>query len=200
MVFFSSGKDSLVTLDLVSKYIKDYEIVHFYYYKNLSIRENIFNWYEKRLGKKIIRLPHPERSWFFKRLGKKVKTNVVINDTESFIRNKYNMFYTAQGHRIAESLTRRAMLKKFSKGIDEKSRRVYPVLNFKEKHIYSYIKKNRLKLPVDYSYGFRDINIFKGDALIWLYNNFREDYISINKEFPFVEGDLHKALWRLKNY
>lgn len=201
MVFFSTGKDSVVTLDLISKFVKDFKIVYLYYYKNLEIREKVLRFYEKRYKKKIIRLPHPERIWFFKRMRKDVgKTNVVINDVEPYLKQKYNVSFFAWGHRIAESLTRRAMLSRFKNGIDLKTGRVYPVIHFKKKHILEYIKQNRLLLPIDYEYGFSDVNIFRGDVLIWLYNNFRNDYNRIKQEFAFIEEDLQKALWEKPRY
>ena len=203
MVFFSTGKDSVCTLDLISKYLEKekYDIVHFYYYKNLSIREKVLQFYERKIGKQIIRLPHPERAWFFKRMGvKDVKTRVVINDTEAYLKKQYKCQYVAYGHRLAENLTRRAMLKHVKDGVDRKTERVYPVLFFKKAHVLGYIEKNRLLLPIDYEYGWHDINVFKGEPLLWLYNNFREDYGRIKREFPFIEEDLKKAQWEISVY
>lgn len=201
MVFFSLGKDSIVTLDLISKYIENYEIVFFYYYKNLNIKEKVLKFYERKTGKKIIRLPHPERMWFFHRSGiKDTPLKVVINDSEEFLRKKYNCQYVAYGHRLSETLCRRAMLSKIKDGVDHKFKRVYPILFFKKAHIFEYIKQNKLLLPIEYKYKFRNIDMFKGDSLLWLYNNFRDDYNRIIQEFPFIEEDFKKAQWKHSIY
>jgi phosphoadenosine phosphosulfate reductase len=198
IAFFSTGKDSIVSLDILLKRVKEIHIVHLYFYKKISIRESVLRYYESRYGVTIHRLPHPERIWFYKRMGKDVKTNTVINDIEPYLCKKFGTRWLSYGHRLAESLTRRAMLKRFKDGIDVKTGRVYPVLYFKKNHIKGYVKKEKLILPDDYQFFDCDINIFKGDPLVWLFNNHYEDYLRIKEEWPFIEEDYRKAVWQRK--
>lgn len=203
MVSFSGGKDSIVTLDLVAQYVKDFQVVHHYFYKKLEYREPIFEFYEKRIGKKIIRLPSVGRKFYLERMGLKTKIKDDIKLTENYEKKKFGVVYHAYGHRLAESLTRRAMLKKFTDGINENTKRVYPVLYYKKAHIYQHIKNRKLKLPIEYSfseYGMSDVSLFTGEALLWLYNNFRQDYYNIVEEFPCIEQDLKKIQWEYENY
>ena len=93
-------------------------------------------------------------------------------DIESFIRNKFNIKWLAYGYRKTDSLERRGILKNVINGIDEKYNKLYPITDWSAKDVMKYIKNEKLLLPIDYNYGFRDINIFKGRSLVWLYNNF----------------------------
>lgn len=185
IVFFSTGKDSVVMLNLFHKYMQGrFKAIYLYIYKGLKIRENVLKYYEKQYKIKIDQYPQFDVSYM--KRTKKLKQA----DIETFIRNKYNIQYLAYGYRKNESLERRGILKYVKNGIDEKYNKLYPVADWSEKDIFKYIKLNKLVLPIDYNYGFRDINIFKGNSLLWLYNNFREDYETIKKQYPLIEGEL----------
>jgi phosphoadenosine phosphosulfate reductase len=81
------------------------------------------------------------------------------------------------------------MLKHIPHGIDEKYKKLYPVINFTKKNIYSYIKLHKLHLPVEYNTGKdRDFYVPGAPELVILKRNFPKDYEMIIQEFPHLEA------------
>jgi 3'-phosphoadenosine 5'-phosphosulfate sulfotransferase (PAPS reductase)/FAD synthetase len=108
-----------------------------------------------------------------------------LSQIESDIRSKYNISYLATGDRKSESLSKRGMLAHVKLGIDEKHKKLYPVINFLQKDIYSYIKLYKLPLPVEYNTGKkRNFYIPAAADLLILKNNYPQDYKMIIDEFP----------------
>lgn len=191
IIMFSCGRDSIVMLDLFHKYFKNKtKILYLYFYPNLSIRNEIIKYYENQYEIKIEQFPHWDTSYLYL---KKIKFKQ--KDIEDYFRYKYNISYIAYGYRRSESIQRFGMLNNsnIKNGIDLKNKKCYPLMNWSRKQIEYYIKKERLKLSVDYYSGYRDINVFKGDALLWLYNNHKEDYEKIKIVYPGIEGELIRA-------
>lgn len=188
---FSTGKDSIVTLDLMIKYTNSQmKFVYLYFVKGLSMKESILQFYEKRYGIIIDRLPSAHH--IAMKTGKKIH----LSQIEADIRFKYNISYLATGDRKSESLSKRGMLAHVKYGIDEKYKKIYPVINFTEKDIYSYIKLHKLPLPVEYNTGKkRDFYIPTASDLIILKYNYPKDYKLIINEFPQLEA----VAWREEN-
>ncbi|MCL2374743.1 MAG: phosphoadenosine phosphosulfate reductase family protein, partial [Treponema sp.] len=148
VVMFSTGKDSIVALDLMMRHYRGpMRFAYLYFVKGLPMKESILTHYEKRYGITIDRLP--DRSHIFLKTGKKYQMMHMEND----IRRKYDISWLASGIRRDETLGRRGMLAKIDNGIDEKYRKLYPVASFTKKAIYSYVKLHRLPLPVEYNTG-----------------------------------------------
>ena len=77
---------------------------------------------------------------------------------------------------------------------DWKYRKLYPLAEWSEKHLEGYLKRHKLILPIEYRYKFRDLNTFKGAPLLYIYNNYPDDYQKIIDLFPDVQGELMRAL------
>lgn len=149
IVFFSGGKDSIVTLDLCARYFKHIHVVFMYAVPNLSFQEANLRWYEAKYGIEIERIPHFMISEWL-RLGTFRKADfsvpiVSINDIYTYTRVSNEMWWIAAGERIGDSIVRRAMIKN-SGSIDVKRGRIYPVAHFSKADIMRYIKHHNLKL------------------------------------------------------
>ena len=57
LVGFSTGKESLVTLDLCCRYFKRVQPYFLYSVPDISFQERTLQWYENKYGFKVIRLP-----------------------------------------------------------------------------------------------------------------------------------------------
>lgn len=184
VVMFSTGKDSIVTLDLMMKHYQgDMRFVYLYFVNGLPMKEAILRHYEKRYGITIDRLP--DSSHINLKTGKKYK----LSHIEADIRYKYNISYLATGIRRDETLARRGMLAHIQSGIDEKYKKLYPVINFSKKNIYSYVTLHKLPLPIEYNTGKdRDLYVPGAPDLVILKHNFPQDYEMILQEFPQLEA------------
>lgn len=184
IVMFSTGKDSIVMADLVVKgYSGKMAFVYLYFVPALEIKQRIIEHYEKRWNIKINQQPDPVTLSL--KTGKKYK----MSDIEHGLRAKFNISYIAQGVRRDESLARRGMLKHLPFGIDEKYKKIYPIADFSTKDVMSYIKLNKLPLPIEYSHGWKhDFSVPDVDGLVYLKNNFPNDYKKVIAEFPKLES------------
>jgi 3'-phosphoadenosine 5'-phosphosulfate sulfotransferase (PAPS reductase)/FAD synthetase len=184
IVMFSTGKDSIVMADLLVKgYSGKKEFVFLYFVEGLEIKQRIIEHYEKRWKIKIHQQPHFDSMAL--KTGKKYK----MADIEHGLRAKFNISYIAQGVRRDESMARRGMLAHLPYGIDEKYKKLYPVVDFSAKDIMAYIKLNKLPLPVEYSHGWKhDFSVPDVDGLVYLKNNFPNDYKKVIAEFPQLEA------------
>lgn len=191
---FSTGKDSLAMLDLAAQYMPGrFTCIHQYFYPELSYRDKFISLIEKRYGVEIHREPHPEMRYLLQKEGVQVSKLSFVQD-EDRLRDKYGIAWIMYGYKKADSLFRRGMLKHLEYGIDEKSHRSFPLGEWSENQVMQYLKTKKIPLPIEYQHGYRDINIFSGAAVIWLYNNFREDYDNIKTRYPSIEADLLKAM------
>lgn len=185
LVLFSGGKDSIVALDLCMRYFKrsQVEVLHYYFVPDLSIKERVLTWYESKYGIKIIR--EPDSKTIALQSGKKSYKQA---DQEAVIRKKYDVKYLIQGIRKQDSMARRGMLANLPYGIDERNGKLYPISEWTTKQVISYIKLNKLMLPVEYSMGQnRDFYIPNAEGMLMLKNNFPEDYNKVIAVFPQLE-------------
>ena len=184
IVMFSTGKDSIVMADLLVKgYSGKKEFVFLYFVPGLEIKQRIIDYYEKRWKVKIHQQPHI-RALSLK-TGKKYK----MADIERGLRSKFNISYIAQGVRRDDSMARRGMLANLPYGIDERNKKLYPIADFSTKDVMSYIKLNKLPLPIEYSHGLKhDFSVPDINLMIYLKNNFPNDYKKVIKEYPKLEA------------
>lgn len=189
-IFFSCGKDSIVSAELLQNYPGPKHYFFFYLTKGLEINERVLRWYESRWSCEIHRLPN-EVALSLK-TGKKFK----FGDLEKLVRKEFDLSWIVLGMRRDESLPRRGMLANCQDGIDERNRKIYPVADWSAKKVMSYIRMNRLVLPPEYQQGLkRNITTVDPDLLIYIRNNYPGDYQKIIEEFPQMEA----GVWALTN-
>lgn len=187
IIYFSTGRDSAVMLDLFFKhYHGKIKVIFFYFYKALPSREAFLKRIENRYGISIKRRPIVD-------LLRKTDKRITWRMVDDSLRAEFGIDWIARGYRRDESLQRRGMLKYCVNGRDEKNKVFYPLIDWKAGHVREYAKREKLFLPIEYKYGMRDITIYKGMALLWLYNNSPEDYDAIKRQYPDIEGELIRA-------
>lgn len=187
LVGFSTGRDSIVMLDLLMKNYKGkMTFVYYYFVPNLSYKEKLLQYYENKYNIKIHRKP----SWgtLSYTLGKKVEQGDVMRMT----RREFNIQYFALGLRRSESLTRRGILAGCT-GIDEKFKYFYPIIDFTQKQVQSYVYMNKLPIGEEYSLGFKhDLSVVDSQGLLFIKNQYPEDYTKIINAFPSLEGGIKR--------
>lgn len=179
IVAFSGGKDSIVTLDLCSRYFKNIYSFFMYLVPNLEFQERMLRWYENKYNVNIIRIPHFETSELLKYGSFTLPDydmNVVnINDVYEYIRQATGAFWIAAGERAKDSIIRNAMIKN-SGSIDEKRGRFYPIAWWSKTQVLSYIKAKHLYLsPEQRKMGF-SFKSLSGSELSVIKSLYPDDY------------------------
>lgn len=191
IVFFSTGKDSIVLLDICYKYIRRVEVIFLYLIPNLIYKNKLLNLYEKRYNIKIHQFPQYDISKILK-IHSLNNDNIKVikqRDIENYCRNEFNIEYCAYGYKLVDSVFRGGILndKNCINGINQREKRIYPLMRWNNKDIMLYIKNNKLPLSFEYDYGFRDINIFKGASLEFIRRKSPLDYQKIINFYPFLQ-------------
>lgn len=191
LVGFSGGKDSIVTLDLCCRHFK--KVVPFFLYlvEGLSFQDATLRWYEAKYGVEILRMPHPMLSVML-RLGMYRKSSdefpeINFNDLYHFLRLTNDIWWIAAGERIADSIVRRAMIKK-SSSIDKKRGRFFPVANFIKADVLAYMRHKRLKMAPEYQILGESFSGIDPHEAVKIRQYFPSDFKKIVRIFPFVEA------------
>lgn len=190
IVLLSLGSDSVATLDLVAtRFKKRLVMYHWYIYKGLSFREKLLRYYESRYDIPIIQLPHHESFMLYKLKGPRLH----LATQYALMRRNTGMEWIVSGVKKSDSIQRRGMLLHLPNGIDSHNKKMYPITEWKRSEVYAYNKQQKLPVSPEYNDGWHDLNFFKGRGLLWLYDNYPEDYERIRAEYPDIEGELVRA-------
>jgi phosphoadenosine phosphosulfate reductase len=194
-VLFSGGKDSVVTLDLCRKHFKRVRMAFMYYVPGLSFQERIIAYYENLFDAECVRVPHFELSEMLRYgLYRPFDSDVPVvstRDIYSYIRELTGNYWLAGGERIADSIVRRAMLKR-SGSVDEKRGRFYPLIEWTKSNVDEYIRKNRLKVSAESSLLGHSFRSLDGATLAAIRANYQEDFELIEQWFPLCEAEVRR--------
>ncbi|WP_043586684.1 phosphoadenosine phosphosulfate reductase family protein [Geminisphaera colitermitum] len=193
-VGFSTGKDSIVALDLCCRHFKKVTAFFMYVVPGLSFQDAYLRQAERRYGIEIIRLPHWSLSTAFQvnyyRPGSDLSAktpDLTIVDVEAYLRAKTGATWFAYGQKKNDSLERRGMISACG-GVDVKSRRLYPVGDYSDRQIFAYMKHRRLPVPVDYQLFGHSFGLLEPLELRQVREHFPADFAKIVKVFPEIEA------------
>jgi phosphoadenosine phosphosulfate reductase len=203
LLMFSTGKDSCACMDLAAPHFKRIIPVFLYFVKGISYKERLIAWYSSHYGRDFFQMPRVEdlsrqlSVGTYQRSGAMKLPRVKQWEVDAYLRRRFNVSWIIYGYKRQDSLERRGIINSNCiecDGVDIRNRKIYPLANWSNREVIAYLKQKRLPLPVDYQYGFRDINTFKGPALLWLYRNFPEDYELVKAQYPLIEAALMHAI------
>lgn len=187
LVGFSTGRDSVVMLDLMMRHYKGRMVfVYYYFVPNLEYKERLLRHYEARYGIRIERRPHWITLSYM--LGRRVEQGDVMRST----RHEFDLTWFALGTRRSESLTRRGQLAHV-RDIDEKFKYLYPVIDFSRKQTEAYVRLNNLAVGEEYRQGFKhDLCVPDNMGLLYIKNQYPDDYRKIIQTFPQLEAGVRR--------
>ena len=205
IVSFSGGKDSLVLLSLCKKYFKNVQAFFLYIVKDLDYFETKLKYAEKKFDIRIKQYPHPELSRYLRNgictFDAYETPPLSWNDIEDIARKDFQIDWIASGWKKTDSLQRRAALSTFRcEGIIDKSKKFFPLSNWNDSMVISYLRLHKLPIPKTNTKGQFEVSlIYK--PLKFMKENYPKDYQKILEQFPFAETIIKKkrTLWRLVN-
>ena len=185
MLFCSLGKDSLVLLDLIYPKFKRIVCVFMYFVKGLEHIDRWIMWVKKRYPKvEFVQVPHWNLTYVL-RGGLYCVANLII------MSKMYSFIYCFLGMKKADGMNRNLMLKGYGSSFYENGGLVYPLAEWTQKNILSYMKQHKLPSPVRYGKNASNGVGFNLDCFLWMRQNYPNDLQKVYKVFPMSE----RILW-----
>lgn len=192
IVSFSTGKDSLVLLDLCKKYFDNIYVYFMYIVKGLEYFENKIKYAEERFNVKIKQYPHPELSRYLRNgvctFDAYETPKISYLDIMNCVKQDFNCEWIGYGWKKTDSLQRRGYLSTLRlDGINDKSKTFYPISQWNDNMIKTYLKHNNIIIPKTNKIGQFEVNLTY-NSLKFMKDNYNNDYNKILKQFPFAEA------------
>lgn len=195
-----TGKDSIMLLDLCSKNFKKVHCVFMYIVKGLQYENNYINWAKNKYSNVTFQqTPHYAVYSFLRNgyLGINQNPNIkktTIANIDLHFRKKLGLNYSIYGFKKVDGITRRFMLNDCINGMNEKTNKVYPLMNLKNSDVLNYIRDNKLIPP--FNYGTKKpssgCDISTPEFLQYLSVQYPNDLKLIFAQFPMAEAILFK--------
>jgi len=152
----ATGKDSIALIDMLHKKNTEITPVFMYLVKNLEYENKYIQWAENKYNVTFIQIPHYALLSYIKYgyMGIKKDESVpklTIAKLDEKIRKKTNIKCSVYGFKKNDGLTRRFMLNDCPTGINEKTNKVYPLMDMSNKDVLMYIADNNLISPFVYN-------------------------------------------------
>jgi phosphoadenosine phosphosulfate reductase len=201
LVSFSGGKDSLVVADLCCKTFK--RVVGFFMYlvPGIEVAEKQVREAAARWGMPVLYYPHwigyrYLREGFFCPNWFKIADDIPdakLYDIYDWVMQDTGISLIAMGAKRADSLWRSRNLALVKKGRFAEAV-VSPLENWNKFDVLAYLKANNIPRP-DSSTGNATGIGLGAESVIWLYENYPEDYQRLKFYFPFIEAMIKRKEW-----
>ena len=209
LVAFSGGKDCVAAELALQEAGVETVLVHLYSVpgkepgKALGFVEDGLKAYEDKWQKPIHRYPHPG---FYRMLNNYVfqpPERLDVIDAAQLPTPEFAVMWlairqdlgldddtwVADGVRAADSLVRRASIKKHG-AMKPEGHKVSPVWDWLDRRVYSYIEDSGVELPIDYEWFGRSFDGIDYRFLKPIHDNAPEDFEQILEWFPLADLEL----------
>ena len=203
---FSTGKDSVVGLDMMIKAGIEPVPIYFYIVPELEFIENNIKLYENHFGVKVGRMPHPILYDYIRNIDwqpyGKVFTMYMLDigsritfemgNKEYLSKKKIEgVEYDCNCMKMSDSLNRRLLLRKLP-DIDTKKKIIYLAKYMTDKDIFEYMKQNNIPLTDDYKIFGRSWDGLSYHFLYGVHKHYPRDYETIKSYFPLIDAELFR--------
>jgi len=204
IVFFSCGKDSIAMLDMVAPVFDEVICVFMYFVPGLAHIERYLKDAETRYKNvKVIQYEHYmtttiRRNGIFC-LPQNVKIGTLSSIDEQ-ARKDTGIPLSFYGSKKNDGMNRRIMLNTYGElPIQQKTQKYYPLADFSNKDVLSYIRTKRLPFPI--KYGGKQSNgiMFDLDCYLWMRENEPADLEKMYKAYPLSRKILFDYDYAEKN-
>lgn len=193
----SLGKDSLVLLDLLYPRFRIVNCVYMYFVKDLEHIERWIRWAKSRYPKiNFVQVPHWNLSYVLRSglfCSQHGKTRLVtLNMLIRSLLKKMGDQPVFLGMKKADSMNRRLMLQRYEKSDYNNKGLCYPLADWTQKHILSYMRMHSLPTPTRYSLKASGGVGFNLDCLLWMRKNYPQDLERLMSVFPLSRRQLYE--------
>lgn len=187
----AAGKDSIALLDMLSPRFKEVVCVFMYVVKDLEHIDKYIRWAERRYANaRFMKIPHFMLSRYIKGGEYGIKPdpkqklyNMAMLMDEVVL--KTGIKYVCVGFKKSDNMNRRLMLNGYVDGVNESTKRFYPLQDWKNKDVLAYIKMKGLVSPIAYdNHRSSGVDVGSGTFLYWLKQNYPQDLEKVLKAFP----------------
>lgn len=195
VLFYSAGgKDGIALLDMLARAFPKVICYYMYVVPDLDHIRPYLRWAES-YGNVIIRqIPHYQRdaylkNGFFCDPDLSIKKVRKVGEVEQMVREETGIPYAFSGMKGVDGYMKRMRLKKFAKtGYISDKGMVYPLAEWTNKEVLTYIKARNLPEPFVYKKG--DVSqgfVVDLETLLLLRRDFPRDYHRVLNMFPYAE-------------
>lgn len=191
VVAYSDGKDARVVMDLAVRYAAK---VHAYYMElvPLSYINERLDAAEQRWGIPIKRVPHwsywaLRREGAFMFHGKDDEPIVSKKDLENYVRAHFNCSALAFGIRRTDDRWRASK----AKLVYTNDTYLAPIFYWKTADVEGYLKSRNIPIPTEAMRDGNGVGV-KASYVVWLKQNHPDDYLRLEKVFPFIGAQIER--------
>lgn len=194
LVAFSAGKDSLCVLDMCVRTFKHVEAFFMYFVPGLSVIEEQLEAARQRWGVTIHQVPHwtlsrvlVNRAFQWPSYKQDDLQEFKLRDVYNLMKAKTGIEMIATGARRADSLWRKRNLANIAHYTDL----MYPVVGWGKADIFGYLGMHKIPMPPSSGGQMTGIGLVTPD-LLWLHDEYPDDFKKLLKIFPFAEAVVHR--------
>lgn len=205
IVSFSGGKDSWAVLELAVR-VWGKSNVHCYnqyIVPDLECELAEFRKVTRRYGIFVRRFPHPSlqaalRAGQLQPVPTAFRRKMQYVDLYELVRDITGSDWILFGHRMDESLQRRAMIRS-SHGIIPHLRKAYPLWNWKSGDVFHFLKQCGIPAPEQYTEDDTTGLTLSANTLLYLRDKHPSDYAKIIAVFPLAEVQFLREAQRMNS-
>ena len=204
VVFNSTGKDSLVTLDLVAPHFRRVVCVFMYFVKGLEHIDRFLNASLVRYpNMELLQLPHWNLS-YIRRSGLYCTPDpkqklYKLSDVVGKVREATGIHNVFLGMKKADSMNRRLMLGTYEAQHYTNKGMCYPIATWTQKEVLAYMRQHRLPEPVRYGTDASSGVGFNLDCYLWMEKNAPRDLQRMYEAFPMSQRILFEHHYNNQN-
>lgn len=160
-----------------------------YFVKDLEHINRWINWIKTKYPNiEFVQIPHWNLTYILRGglycvPNPKIKL-LKLGDVVKSMKLKYNIKYCFLGMKKADGTNRRLMLNGYKEKKYENNGLVYPLANWTQKQILSYMKQKQLPQPVRYGKKASNGVGFNIDCFLWMETNYPQDLEKMYQVFP----------------
>ena len=199
IVSYSTGKDSMILMDLASKKFRRVIALHMYFVKGLAYIEGGLQYARDRWGCEVVQMPHwnyidaLKTNQYCNYANAQELADVSLSDVYKLAMQKTGARLVATGARKSDGLWRRRWMKNIRKSANYDGV-IFPLQDWLKLDISNYQKTHNIPMPELSTTGRGDATGIStnNESILWLYDRHREDFERMKRVFPHIEAVVHR--------